>query len=70
MGNKYYKLLVMFQTGEKITRHRLLRLQSVTEQLIDEALDNGYIVITTPTSDNEERYVITELGKQIRDEKM
>ena len=45
--DKFYKLLVNFSFGEPITRKRLLRIQGVTSNLIQEALDNEYIIETS-----------------------
>ena len=69
MENKYYKLLVHFQRNEKIMRKRLLRINGITEELIDTALEHEYIIVTTPTIDGDIRYMITENGIRKRDEK-
>ena len=65
--NEYYKLLVQFQTGEKITYHRLLRLPGVTAELVNNAEKQGYIQRATPTDDGDVRYMITQKGKEKRD---
>ena len=64
---KYYKLLIKFSHGEKVTRKALLRSKVIDEQLIDDALDLGLIWEADTTDINEERYVITNKGEQVRD---
>lgn len=64
---KYYKLLIKFSRGDKVTRNALLRSKGIDEQLIDNALDLGLIRETDKTDWNEERYVITNKGEQVRD---
>ncbi len=64
---KYYKLLIMFSREEKVTRKRLLKIQGIDEQLIDDALDLDLIRETDKSDINEERYVITNKGEQVRD---
>ena len=56
---KYYKLLIKFSHGEKVTRKALLRS--------NDALDLGLIWEADTTDINEERYVITNKGEQVRD---
>lgn len=64
---KYYKLLIKFSRGKKVTRKALLRSKMIDEQLIDDALDLGLIRKADTTEINEERYVITNKGEQVRD---
>lgn len=64
---KYYKLLIKFSHGEKVTRNALLRSKGIDEQLIDDALDLDLIRETDKSNMNEERYVITNKGEQVRD---
>lgn len=65
----YYKLLVMFNENEIITRKRLLRMenQGINEVLIDSALELGLIEEADMNDINEIRYRITDKGKEIRD---
>ena len=65
----YYKLLVMFNENEKITRKRLLRMenQGINEVLIYSALELGLIEEADMNDINEIRYRITDKGKEIRD---
>ena len=65
--NEFYKILVMFHSGEKITHTRLLKIAGVTEELISRAEKFGYIQKTIPTDDDEIRYVITRSGIEKRD---
>ena len=65
--NEFYKLLVMFQTGERVTRHRLLRISDISAVLIDKAVELGYIEIFSHTDDGDPIYIITPEGKQKRD---
>ena len=65
--NEFYKLLVYFNRGEKITRSFLLRKTLITPDLIDMAVQLKYIVETTPSVDGDIRYVITDKGVQKRD---
>ena len=64
---KYYKLLIKFSHGEKVTRNALLRSKVIDEQLIDDALDLDLIRETDKSDMNEERCVITNKGEQVRD---
>ena len=41
--NKFYKLLIYFCRGERIARSFLLRKPNITEELIEKAIDDGYI---------------------------
>ena len=50
-----------------MTRKALLRSKVIDEQLIDDALDLGLIREADTTDINEERYVITNKGEQVRD---
>lgn len=65
--NEFYKILVMFHSGEKITYTRLLKIAGVTEELISRAENLGYIQKTSPADDGEIRYVITKKGIEKRD---
>lgn len=65
--NEFYKILVMFHSGEKITHTRLLKIAGVTEELINRTEKLGYIQKTIPTDDGEIRYVITRNGIEKRD---
>ena len=64
---KYYKLLIKFSHGKKVTRKALLRSKLVDEQLIDDAWNLDLIRETDKSDINEERYVITNKGEQVRD---
>lgn len=65
--NEFYKILVMFQRGEKITRSRLLRLNGVTAELLDSCIEQGLLLEFDKTDLGDIRYVITEKGISIRD---
>lgn len=65
--NVYYKLLVLFQRGEKCARNYLLGRPSITEQLVDEAVKLGYIQEVDKTDIGEIRYMITKAGINKRD---
>ena len=65
--NKFYKILVMFQRGEKITRSRLLQLNGVTTELLDSCIEQGLLMEIDKTDFGEIRYIITEKGISIRD---
>lgn len=65
--NKFYKILVMFQRGEKITRSRLLRLNGVTTELLDSYIEQGLLMEIDKTDFGEIRYIIAEKGISIRD---
>ena len=67
MENKFYKLLVMFQTNEIITRKRLLRISGITESLINEAITLHYLREFDVNDIGDIRYIITDIGKQKRD---
>ena len=60
----YYKLLIIFRTGDCLTRKNLLHIHGIDEKLIDEAEKLGLIVKTTPSDIGEVRYKITEKGKK------
>ncbi len=66
---RYYKILIMFQRGEKITRIRLLKLNGVTAELLDECLKLGLLVESDETDVGDIRYTITEKGIDVRDGK-
>lgn len=65
--NKFYKVLVMFKIGEKVTRNRLLRLNGVTSELLDECVELDLLIAVDKTDMNEIRYMITEKGIAVRD---
>ena len=67
MNNEFYKLLLYFRRGEKITRTFLLHKPFITADLIDRAVKLKYIAITTPSATGDTRYTITESGIQKRD---
>lgn len=62
--DKFYKLLVNFSFAEPITRKRLLQIQGLTSNLIQEALDNEYIIETSASDIGEVRYLITHKGQK------
>ena len=66
---RYYKILIMFQRGEKITQKRLLKLNGVTAGLLDECLKLGLLVEADKTDIGDIRYTITEKGIDVRDGK-
>ena len=67
MENNYYKVLVMFQEGERVTRNRLLKLAVVTVELLDECVEQGLLLEVDKTDIGEIRYIITETGIAVRD---
>ena len=65
--NKFYKLLIYFRRGERISISFLLRKPDITEDLIEEAINEGYI--REIHNDNDEiQYVITVEGIRKRDD--
>ena len=65
--NRFYKLLIYFGRGERISRRFLLRKPDITEDLIEEAINEGYI--REIHNDNDEiQYVITVEGIRKRDD--
>ena len=65
--NKFYKLLIYFRRGERIARSFLLRKPNITEELIEEAINEEYI--REIHNDNDEiQYVITVEGIRKRDD--
>ena len=65
--NKFYKLLIYFRRGERIARSFLLQKPNITEELIEEAINDGYI--REIDNDNDEiQYVITVEGIRKRDD--
>ncbi len=62
--DEFYKLLVMFSFGEPITKNRLLRISGITEELIQKALEKGYIIETSKSDIGEIRYLITTIGQE------
>lgn len=65
--NKFYKILIMFKRGELVTRSRLLRLNGVTENLLNECVEQGLLIEVDKTDIGEIRYMITEKGIAVRD---
>lgn len=63
--DELYKLLINFSFEIPITKKRLLRIKGITTDLIQKALDEGYIVETTPSGIDEIRYLITAKGQKI-----
>ena len=65
--NRFYKMLIYFGRGERISRSFLLRKPDITEDLIEEAINEGYI--REIHNDNDEiQYIITSEGIRKRDE--
>ena len=65
--NRFYKLLIYFGRGERISRRFLLRKPDITEDLIEEAINEDYI--REIHNDNDEiQYVITVEGIKKRDD--
>lgn len=65
--NRFYKMLIYFGRGERISRRFLLRKPDITEDLIEEAINKGYI--REIHNDNDEiQYVITVEGIRKRDD--
>ena len=65
--NRFYKMLIYFGRGERISRRFLLRKPDITEDLIEEAINEGYI--REIHNDNDEiQYVITVEGIRKRDD--
>ena len=65
--NRFYKMLIYFGRGERISRRFLLRKPDITEDLIEEAINEGYI--REIHNDNDEiQYVITSEGIRKRDD--
>ena len=65
--NKFYKLLIYFRRGERIARSFLLRKPNITEELIEEAINDGYIR-EMHSNNNEIQYIITIEGIKKRDD--
>ena len=65
--NKFYKLLIYFRRGERIARSFLLRKPNITEELIEEAINEDYI--REIHNDNDEiQYVLTVEGIRKRED--
>ena len=65
--NRFYKMLIYLGRGERISRRFLLRKPDITEDLIEEAINKGYI--REIHNDNDEiQYVITVEGIRKRDD--
>ena len=65
--NKFYKLLIYFRRGERIARSFLLRKPNITEELIEEAINEDYIR-EIHNGNDEIQYVITVEGIRKRDD--
>lgn len=65
--NRFYKMLIYFGRGERISRRFLLRKPDITEDLIEEAINEGYIREIHNEND-EIQYVITVEGIKKRDD--
>ena len=65
--NKFYKLLIYFRRGERIARGFLLRKPNITEELIEEAINEDYIR-EIHNDNNEIQYIITSEGIKKRDD--
>lgn len=65
MQDRCHKLLMEFTHGTTPCRKHLVRRYG--NELVDEALEKGYIVQIGVTDIGDPRYAITELGKKIRD---
>ena len=65
--NRFYKMLIYFGRGERISRRFLLRKPDITEDLIEEAINEGYIREIHNEND-EIQYVITVEGIRKRDD--
>ena len=65
--NKFYKMLIYFGRGERISRRFLLRKPDITEDLIEEAINEGYLREIHNEND-EIQYVITVEGIRKRDD--
>lgn len=65
--NQFYKILIMFKRGEKVTKKRLLRLPGVTLELLNECIKQGLVWEIDKTDIEEPRYIITEKGIFLRD---
>lgn len=61
----FYGLLIQFTKGTTPSRKHLLKHHS--SEIIDKAIDLGYIVETRRNTYNEPVYAITNLGKEVRD---
>ena len=64
--DKFYKLLIMFEVGKPCTEKRLLKIPGITHELIQEAIDSGYITQTSSSDIGEIRYLITPKGREKR----
>ena len=65
--NKYYKLLIFFHRNELLSRDYLMHRPGISEDLIDEAIELGFIKEIDRTDDGDCRYIITEAGIERRD---
>ncbi len=65
--NKYYKLLVFFHRNELISRDYLIHCPEISEDLVDEAEQLGFIKEINRTDDGDCRYMITKAGIEQRD---
>ena len=62
--NEYYSFLMCF-TGTKVSRNYLLR--KYTPEFIDKAIELGYIKKVSENDIGDAQYMITQLGKSVRD---
>ena len=65
--NQFYRILVMFKRGELVTRNRLMILNWVTENLLDECVKQDLLIEVDKTDIGEIRYMISEKGIAVRD---
>ena len=65
MGNKFYRVLVLFASDDTISRQNLIHLVK-DEALVDEAIRKKYVTECGRTDIGDRRYRITELGKRVR----
>ncbi|MCR5478639.1 MAG: hypothetical protein K6F27_02115 [Ruminococcus sp.] len=63
--NNLYGFLMEFTKGTTPRKEHLVRRYS--EEMVKEALENGYITEYGKNNDGEMMYMITSLGKEFRD---
>ena len=66
--NRFYQILNWISTGGN-TASRPSLLKHFSGELIDECLDNGYLVESRRNAFNEPVYAITNAGREKRDER-
>ena len=64
--NPYYKLLIEFTNGS--TPHEGLLYKRHGKDLVDKAIQSGYIIACGKNTYGETLYTITPLGKSLRDD--